>query len=276
MKKSIKFCIFILILGGLILILTGCNINVKVNNGDEKKNDVLENADITFYGHTPKEWEKMIDEFYNTYFEYNPEKIQCYYNEAGIFIGDVYNGEEVVNEYIFDSDTGFAVGWDQLTVDFINNQYIEFKANIKDEYPENYRLAIGYVPDLFYNNFIKQYFYSESDFDSLEIHDFRYPDNRKDGYGNRFVIVPLTNMVNVTVYDCFVNEQDEIEKDNILVSNTTEPFIILDDYIEYIPTLIVSFEYKGTIKEFPITFSGDDGHLVLEGVEYDVVDISIY
>lgn len=110
----------------------------------------------------------------------------------------------------------------------------------------------------------------------MEIHDFRYPDNRKDGYGNRFVIVPLTNMVNVTFYDCFINEQDKIEKDNILVSNTTEPFIILDDYIEYIPTLIVSFEYKGTVKEFPITFSGDDGHLVLEGVEYDVVDISIY
>ena len=218
----------------------------------------------------------MIDKFYGTYFEHDAEKIQCYYNDEGIFIGDVYIGDEIVNEYIFDSNTGFAVGWDQLTVDFIDNEYIEFKANLKDEYEGNYRLAIGYVSDLFYHDFINQNFYSESDFDSLEIHDFRYPDNRKDGYGNRFVIVPLTNMVNVTVYDCFINEQDKIEKDNILVSNTTEPFIILDDYIEYIPTLIVSFEYKGTVKEFPITFSGDDGHLVLEGVEYDVVDISIY
>lgn len=220
----------------------------------------------------------MIDKFYGTYFEHDAEKIQCYYNDVGIFIGDVYIGDEIVNEYIFDSNTGFAVGWDQLTVDFIDNEYIEFKANLKDEYEGNYRLAIGYVSDLFYHDFINQNFYSESDFDfdSLEIHDFRYPDNRKDGYGNRFVIVPLTNMVNVTVYDCFINEQDKIEKDNILVSNTTEPFIILDDYIEYIPTLIVSFEYKGTVKEFPITFSGDDGHLVLEGVEYDVVDISIY
>lgn len=110
----------------------------------------------------------------------------------------------------------------------------------------------------------------------MEIHDFRYPDNRKDGYGNRFVIVPLTNMVNVTVYDCFINEQDKIEKDNILVSNTTEPFIILDDYIEYIPTLIVSFEYKGTVKEFPIVFSGMDGKLDLTGVEDEVKDISVY
>lgn len=125
-----------------------------------KKNDVVEKEDITFLGHTTKEWEKMIDKFYGRYFEHDAEKIQCYYNDVGIFIGDVYIGDEIVNEYIFDSNTGFAVGWDQLTVDFIDNEYIEFKANLKDEYEGNYRLAIGYVSDLFYHDFINQNFYS--------------------------------------------------------------------------------------------------------------------
>ena len=43
---------------------------------------------------------------------------------------------------------------------FIDNEYIEFKANLKDEYEGNYRLAIGYVSDLFYHDFINQNFYS--------------------------------------------------------------------------------------------------------------------
>lgn len=221
----------------------------------------------------------MIDKFYGTYFEHDAEKIQCYYNDVGIFIGDVYIGDEIVNEYIFDSNTGFAVGWDQLTVDFIDNEYIEFKANLKDEYEGNYRLAIGYVSDLFYHDFINQNFYSESDFDSLEIHDFRYPDNRKDGYGNRFVIVPLTNMVNVTVYDCFINEQGELVKlDNALIKEYTKPFIVLDDYLAETstPELCIEFEYNGFQEIFPIVFSGMDGKLDLTGVEDEVKDISVY
>ena len=31
-----------------------------------KKNNVVEKEDITFLGHTTKEWEKMIDKVYGT------------------------------------------------------------------------------------------------------------------------------------------------------------------------------------------------------------------
>ena len=113
----------------------------------------------------------------------------------------------------------------------------------------------------------------------MEIHDFRYPDNRKDGYGNRFVIVPLTNMVNVTVYDCFINEQGELVKlDNALIKEYTKPFIVLDDYLAETstPELCIEFEYNGFQEIFPIVFSGMDGKLDLTGVEDEVKDISVY
>lgn len=161
----------------------------------------------------------MIDKFYGTYFEHDAEKIQCYYNDVGIFIGDVYIGDEIVNEYIFDSNTGFAVGWDQLTVDFIDNEYIEFKANLKDEYEGNYRLAIGYVLDSNRDEFVRNNFYNDhvyssletidnNDdsyysylFNSLEMFDYRIEESKNNGTENCFVIIPKSEEVkDISVY----------------------------------------------------------------------------
>ncbi len=148
------------------------------------------------------------------------------------------------------------------------NEYIDFT--------DNECIAIGYVTDLNETQFIDKYF-PDGSYGSLAYHDFRYPDNRVDGYGNKFVVIPMNENVKITVYDCYIDEEDgELYTDNTLISEATEPFIILDDYIEYTPTMCIKFEYNGFEEMFPINFSGEDGTLDLKGYEMEVKDISLY
>lgn len=157
-------------------------------------------------------------------------------------------------------------GYDK-SLSYDSSKYIEFT--------DNQCIAIGYITDLNEEKFVERYF--PDGFDGvLDYYDFRYPENRKENYGNKFVIIPMNKNVKVTVFDCYIGEDGELYTDNTLVSRAEEPFILLDDYIEYTPSMCVKFEYNGFEAMFPITFSGEDGTLNLTGYETEVKDISLY
>ena len=148
------------------------------------------------------------------------------------------------------------------------------QANV--EFNDNECLAIGYVTDLNEVRFIEKYFTNET-YGQMSYFDFREPIYQNDSsYGNKFVIVPKNENVNITVYDCYIGEDGELYTDNTLIQKISEPFIVIDDYIEYTPIMCVKFEYNGFEEMFPILFSGEDGTLVLTGYEMEVKDISLY
>jgi hypothetical protein len=154
-------------------------------------------------------------------------------------------------------------------IDFVQGILVESKV----EFLDNQYLAIGYVLNEDYEKFKEKYLYVT---DSLEEFDYRSWDIKDTEQGNRFVFIPKSDEVLVTVYDCFLNSNDEIELDNTLLYKHTGNFSILDDYIEVVPNLCIIFEYKGLEKQFYIQFNGENGHLYLEGVEKEVKDISLY
>ena len=146
------------------------------------------------------------------------------------------------------------------------------------KFSDNQCLAIGYVLDSNIDEFIHNNFYNNHTYNNLEVLDYRSADSREKEIGNRFVIVPKSENVKITLYSCFINEQGELELDNTLIKDYTTPFIILDDYLAEItkPEMCIKFEYQGFEEIFPIVFSGMDGKLDLTGVEGEVKDISIY
>ena len=227
------------------------------------------------------EWEELIDSFYGNYYGKYNINVECKYNDDGDFIATVTTEYEVTAEYKFNEENGLA---EEVTtgevVDFENGrimppystdasrfEYVEFN--------DNECIAIGYVTDINEQNFINKYF-PDGSYSTLPSYDYRYESNRTPGYGNKFVIIPMNNKVEITVYDCYIGEDGELYTDNTLISKITEPFIILDDYIEYTPSMCIKFEYNGFEEMFPITFSGEDGSLDLNGYEMEVKDISIY
>ena len=87
------------------------------------------------------------------------------------------------------------------------------KANNKIHFTDNECLAIGYVLDNEVTNFVNIYFEYPQTYYNLEEHDFRSPENRTSGYGNRFVLIPKDDSVYITLYDCYLNDDGEIIKD---------------------------------------------------------------
>ena len=192
-------------------------------------------------------------------------------------MGTITNGYSVDAEYVFDDETGYATDKQTgITIDFQNGKEVKEDSGNKINFTDNQCLAIAYVTDSELTNFINMYFNYPQDYYDLEERDFRFPENRRDGYGNRFVLIPKDNAVTITLYSCFVGADGNLEKDNILFQNVNKGFIVLDDYIEYTPDMIVHYEYNGFEDEFPITFSGENGELVLTGHETEVKDISLY
>ena len=143
------------------------------------------------------------------------------------------------------------------------------------EFTDNQCIAIGYVTDSNEAQFIERYF-PDNMYEMLDYYDFRPSENRVDNYGNKFIIVPMNNDVKISVYDCYIGEDGELYTKNTLVSNATEPFILLSDYIEYTPIMSIKFEYNGFETMYPILFSGEDGRLDLMGYETEIKDISLY
>jgi len=254
--------------GKLNIILT---IQVPTESGEvmEIFNIETSESELTFGKYKISEWENMIKYFYDTHGDYYPDKVVCHYIEQGDFVADIYTDGEITDQYIFDNKTFIAVNNYGTAIDFVQGILVESKV----EFLDNQYLAIGYVLNEDYEKFKEKYLYVT---DSLEEFDYRSWDIKDTEQGNRFVFIPKSDEVLVTVYDCFLNSNDEIELDNTLLYKHTGNFSILDDYIEVVPNLCIIFEYKGLEKQFYIQFNGENGHLYLEGVEKEVKDISLY
>lgn len=137
-------------------------------------------------------------------------------------------------------------------------------------------LAIGYVPDMHLEKFIKKNFKNKAEYEKLSVHDLRNEDKREDG--DRFVIIPQNSSVKIKVNTCFINDQGEVELDDTLLSDTVGGFVFVDDCMpeSTTPKLCIHIEYDGFEDIVPIVFSGKDGKLDLAGHEIEVKDISVY
>lgn len=143
----------------------------------------------------------------------------------------------------------------------------------KVNFNENEYLAIGYVLDEDLDEFKKQYFNST---ENLKEYDFRSEESKDYEQGNTFVIIPKTEDVVISIYNCFLNEEGELELGNTLLDNHKGSFIMIDDYVEVVPHLCAKVKYNDLEAEFYLQFSGKDGTLVLTEVEDVVKDISMY
>lgn len=253
--------------GKLNIILT---IQVPTESGEvmEIFNIETSESELTFGKYKISEWENMIKYFYDTHGDYYPDKVVCHYIEQGDFVADIYTDGNVTDSYIFDSKTFIAVNNYGTAIDFIKGE----RTDSKVMFYENECLAIAYVLDDDLERFKEKYLYIT---DTLEEYDYRSIYTKGTTEGNRFIIIPKSEEVLVSVYDCFLNSDGELELDNTLLSKHTGIFSILDDYVEVVPHLCIQFEYNGFEEEFYIQFSGEDGKLYLPGVE-EVKDISLY
>lgn len=137
-------------------------------------------------------------------------------------------------------------------------------------------LAIGYVPDMHLEKFIKKNFKNKNEYEKLSVYDLRNEDKREDG--DRFVIIPKNSSVKIKVNTCFINYHGEVELDDTLLSDTVGGFVFVDDCMQEntTPQLCIHMEYDGFEDIVPIVFSGKDGKLDLAGHEIEVKDISVY
>lgn len=295
MKKLLGIIIVLLVIIIVIISIAFYTyVKNNTNNNPEKFNNNTTNTDNGefmldgpgsihnfFRDKSFGEWEELIDYFYGNYYGKYNINVECKYNDDGDFIATVTTEYEVTAEYKFNEENGLA---EEVTtgevVDFENGRIMQpFSTDASRfeyvEFNDNECIAIGYVTDLNEVDFIDKYF-PDGSYGSLPYYDYRHESNRIPGYGNKFVIIPMNNKVEITVYDCYIGEDGELYTDNTLISKITEPFILLDDYIEYTPSMCIKFEYNGFEEMFPITFSGEDGSLDLNGYEMEVKDISLY
>lgn len=157
----------------------------------------------------------------------------------------------------------------------IENGNVSERIKSKVQFSDNECIAIGYVTDLNEAKFADKYF-PDGEYGQIVYYDFRETVNKNDNYGNKFVIVPINGDVEITVYECGIDEEGELHIGKTLIQSISESFIMLNDYIEYIPKICVGFKYNGFEDVFPITFSGEDGSVDLTGHEMEVKDISLY
>ena len=295
MKKLLGIIIVLLVIIIVIISIAFYTyVKNNTNNNPEKFNNNTTNTDNGefmldgpgsihnfFRDKSFGEWEELIDYFYGNYYGKYNINVECKYNDDGDFIATVTTEYEVTAEYKFNEENGLA---EEVTtgevVDFENGRIMQpFSTDASRfeyiDFNDNECIAIGYVTDLNEVDFIDKYF-PDGSYGSLPYYDYRHESNRIPGYGNKFVIIPMNNKVEITVYDCYIGEDGELYTDNTLISKITEPFILLDDYIEYTPSMCIKFEYNGFEEMFPITFSGEDGSLDLNGYEMEVKDISLY
>ena len=177
-------------------------------------------------------------------------------------------------EYVFDRETEYATEiFSKDIIDFENMKVLERRTKTAIDFQDYFTLAIGYVSDTNVASFADKNFY-DNDYNLLPVYDFRDADKRKDGYGNRFVLIPKSDAVKVSIYDCHIGENGILETDNILIENINKPFIIYDDYVETTPRMCVHINYNTVHTLFPIMFDGISGKLDIE--DEDILDVSIY
>jgi len=271
--KKVIIGIVIGIVIALIVMGISFNIYQKDNNNNNTINDNV-NLSESFAGKTFEEWKKKIEDYYYlNNLEDTYETIECYYNDKGEFVATVSTKYEVSAEYVFDKETGYAKEiFSQDIIDFNNNKVIEKASKTIIDFQDKYVLGVGYVSDRSLDTFINSYFHNESFYNSLEIYDYR--DNSAENNGNRFVIVPKSTAVKVSLYTCKFGDDGRIKKDKVLIKETDEPFIIYDEYIETMPRLMIGYKYEHIGAEFPLIFDGMSGELLIE--DNQVLNISIY
>ena len=299
MKKILIFIIIVLLF--IVVVLSTIIYHHSSNNKDTNNNNTMDfnnsnannnvNNILDGFGVTNEsynnlsfeEWEKLAQDFWRNNYGQDNIKATCYYDEDGIFVINISDEHEALAEYEVDEHNVASDRFSNTCIDFISGEFIPIDATTGIDgvanninFTDNECVAIGYVTDLNETQFIDKYFGDPLTYGGLQYFDFRYPDNRTSGYGNKFVIIPKNKDVEITVYDCYLGEDNEMHIDNTLISKINEPFIILDDYIEYVPKMMVQFKYNGFEEMFPITFSGENGNLVLTGYEMEVKDISLY
>ena len=146
--------------------------------------------------------------------------------------------------------------------------------NILD-FPDQTFIAIGYLDPTTQDAFEKIYFDNVS-FDSVPSYDFRRENTTPDENGNKFIIVPKDEYVEIGIYSCQMNDNEELEIKTDLMPLQNSPFIIKDNFIEYIPDIVLVASYGGEEVTIPLTFSGENGRLDLSQLYKYVADISIY
>ncbi|MGN1270936.1 MAG: hypothetical protein ACI4UX_03015 [Clostridia bacterium] len=182
-----------------------------------------------------------------------------------------------VKYFMFVPDKNGMINENAIQNEEINdNESIELE--IKTNFSDNQCLAIGYILDSNIDEFIDTNFYTKDSYNYLKEFDFRTEESKKNEQENKFVIIPKTKDVKISVYTCSLNNDGEIKLANVLIKDYTEPFIIIDDYLAETttPEICIRFEHQGFEEIFPIVFSGMDGKLDLTGVEQEVKDISVY
>ena len=268
-KKIITVVLLVIVVITSLFTLTGCGANENINN---KSNNT---SSEVFCGKTSEEWKKIVEEYYSiNNLDNSYETIECYYNDKGEFVATVSTKYEVSAEYVFDEETGYAKDiFTQDIIDFKNNKVIERASKTTIDFQENYVLGVGYVSDRSLNKFINSNFHDETFYNSLDIYDYR-DNNKNEGYGNRFVIIPKSNAVKISLYTCKLGDDGRLKKDEVLIESTDKSFIIYDDYVETMPKLILGYSYEGIRAEFPLIFDGVSGELLIE--DNKVLNISMY
>ena len=126
-----------------------------------------------------------------------------------------------------------------------NNNKEQNKLNIttlsKVEFNENECLAIGYILDEDLEEFNEKYFNST---ENLKVYDFRSEISKDIESGDRFILIPKSEDVKISIYRCLFTEEGKLELDSLLLNNYNQPLILLDDYTEYIPRLCVKVKYN--------------------------------
>ena len=249
--------------------------NVDMENtvsNQEKKEDT------GFFGYTADEWKKMIETFYGNYNGIQLEEIICKYDEKGNYTADVATESEVCGEYVFDKKTGLATEKNiGLTVDFINGKVVNQVKDKKKIFTNNSSVAIGNITDSNEQKIIEKYFNNEASYNSITIYDFVDTNNQDDNNINRFIVIPKDEKVEISVYDCKIDENGKLQKDNLLIEKITDPFVIVYKNLESTtPKICLELNVNGSETIIPLVFRGNDEKLDLKGHEKEAVDITIY
>ena len=231
-----------------------------------------------YKGYTKKEWEEKIKLFYANYENSDISTINCGYDDNGNYTATIIFKNGASEKYKFDDKTGYAQErTSKVTIDFVNAKIVNQTKDFSKLFTDNICLAVGYVSKDTEAQFVKKYFDTYEVYRTLTEYDFRDDFERQSQYEDKFVIIPQDNSVKVSLYDCIINDNGELIKKNRLIDSVSEPFIIKYQNAEStMPQYIVELKVDGFQDEFPLTFSGNDGKLVLTEHETEVRDITIY
>lgn len=272
--------IIVLIIGLIIIIGAIITTVVIINNSNKiSENEVLAQKDFEefkFKGIENTKWSEKIVEFYK---KYNKDvTVTCGYDINKIFTAKVIIDENTLEEYVFESTTGYAKEkTTNIVIDFLNGKIINIIKGKDNIFIDNICIAVANVTYKNEESFVNKYFNSFEEFNSLTIYDFRDELDRQAQYEDKYVIIPKDKNVKITVYSCIIDENGNLNRGDKLVETTSEPFVIKHKIGETtIPEYIVDFVSNEIQDEFDLVFSGENGKLDLKGHEKEVIDISIY